>query len=157
MRWELLDRFDFIRKGESARAVKSFDGCEDFFAENFPGNPIVPEPLFIEMIAQCGGVLYGFGLDFKKEVVLAKIDGAKFSQDVPAPCILFVEAEVVNESESGARVRGSVACCGRTVAEAEILLVAVDKLDEKTKIVFNDKFLKHYDVYNVARKSEALT
>ena len=73
MRWDLIEKFEILKKGSYARAFKNFSGKEDFFAEHYPGAPIVPESLFIEMVAQTGGVLFGFGLDFKKEVILAKI------------------------------------------------------------------------------------
>jgi 3-hydroxyacyl-[acyl-carrier-protein] dehydratase len=155
MRWDLLEKFEVLRRGDSARAVKTFTGSEDFFAEHFPGSPRVPEPFFVEMIAQCGGVLYGLGLDFQKEVILAKIDDARFFENVAPPCALRVEAVLTAESESGARVSGRVLLGGRAVAEAEILLVAVDGLEGQKQIVFNETFLKHYDVYNVARKSQA--
>ena len=52
----------------------------------------MPEPLFIEMIAQAGGVLFGLGVDFKKEVILAKIEGARFEKTVVPPCRLVIEA-----------------------------------------------------------------
>lgn len=156
MRWDLLEKFEFIRRGDSARALKSFSGSEDFFAEHFPERPLVPEPFFVEMIAQCGGVLYGLGLDFQKEVILAKIVEARFPRGVAPPCVFKVEASLMAESEAGARISGRVLQASRVVAEAEILLVAVDALDDQKKIVFNDTFLKHYDVYNVAKRSEAL-
>jgi hypothetical protein len=45
------------------------------------------------------------------------------------------------------------------VAEARILLVTMDdlgKTEGAKKVVFNDGFLKHYDIENVAKLSEAL-
>ncbi len=73
MRWDLIEKFETLKKGGVAKALRNFSGQEDFFAEHFPGNPLVPEPLFVEMIAQVGGVLFGLGLDFKKEVILADL------------------------------------------------------------------------------------
>src|SRR6185295_8092778 len=102
MRWDLIDKFEILKKGQYVRAFKHFSGREDFFAENFPGNPSVPEPLFIEMIAQTSGVLFGFGFDFKKEVILAKILTAEFFSAVKPPCRLEVEARINDEREEGA-------------------------------------------------------
>ena len=157
MRWDLIDKFEIIKKGEYARAVKNFSGREDFFVENFPKNPIVPETLFIEMIAQTGGVLFGFGLDFKKEVILAKILTAEFFDAVKPSCHLEVEARIDDEREEGAWISGVVNVSGSKAAEASILLVTVDSLkDKKSKIVFNDDFLKHFDIYNIAKASEGI-
>lgn len=156
MRWDLIDRFEVLKKGRLARACKSFDGTEDFFAEHDPGRPRVPEPLMIEMIAQAGGVLFGLGIDFKKEVILAKIEGARFEEAVPPPCELWVEAKIEEQREEGAWISGTVTLSGRTLAATRLLLVTMDSLTDAghSQIVFNDKFLKHYDVYRVAERSQ---
>lgn len=157
MRWELIDRFEVLKKGSLARAVKGFAGKEDFFAEHDPASPRVPEPFFIEMIAQTGGVLYGLGIGFKKEVILAKIEGARFSQAVCPPCSFVIEARIDDEREEAAWISGSVSQNGVTVASAKILLVAMDPPDGGPGKVFNDRFLSHYDVWNVAKNSEGMT
>ena len=155
MRWDLIEKFEILRKGEYAAAVKSFSGHEDFFSEHFPGDPLVPEPLFIEMIAQAGGVLFGLGIDFKKEVILAKIANARFFRAVRPPCQFLVEARIDDEREEGAWISGSVKMGDETVAEALVLLVTIDSLEaNKKKIVFNNDFLEHFDVYNIAKASE---
>jgi 3-hydroxyacyl-[acyl-carrier-protein] dehydratase len=158
MRWDLIDRFEVLQKGRLSRAVKSFSGKEDFFSEHFPGIPSVPESLFIEMIAQAGGVLFGLGLRFEKEVILAKIEEARFSKICVPPCSFAIEAVMEDEREEGAWVRGLVRENGAAVAGARILLVAVDELvnEKQGKIVFTDQFLKQYRVLEVAKASEAL-
>ncbi len=136
--------------------MKSFSGHEDFFKEHFPGKPLVPEPLFIEMIAQAGGVLYGFGIDFKKEVILAKVSEAKFLRDVSPPCCFHIEAFIEEEREEGAWISGTVKMEDQPVAEARILLVTVDSFEtnRKTRAVFSETFLEHFDIYNIAKLSE---
>ena len=155
MRWDLIEKFEILKRGEVAKAFRNFTGREDFLSEHFPGNPLIPEPLFVEMIAQAGGVLFGLGLDFKKEVILAKIAKAGFFRPVKPPCHLGVEARIEEEREEGAWVSGGVKLDGQNVAEASILLVTVDIFQEnKSRIVFNDDFLEHFDIYNIARASE---
>lgn len=158
MRWDLIKKFEVLKKNTYARAVKSFDGKEDFFSEHYPLSPVVPEPLFIEMIAQAGGVLYGLGLDFEKEVILAKIEEAKFHAEIAPPCEFIIEAKIDEEREGGAWISGTVRSGTRLVAEAKFLLAAVDHLaGENKKIVFNDHFLKTYDILAIAKKSEGMT
>jgi 3-hydroxymyristoyl/3-hydroxydecanoyl-(acyl carrier protein) dehydratase len=158
MRWDLIDRFEVLKKGVYAKAVKSFDGREDFFAEHDPGRPRVPEPLFLEMIAQTGGVLLGLGIDFKKEVILAKIEGARFAAPAVPPCEFTVEARIEEEREEGAWISGSVKQKDKQVAQARILLVTMDTLTGVggRSIVFNDHFLKHYDIDHIAKRSEGV-
>ena len=159
MRWDLIDRFEVLKKGEYSRAIKSFDGREDFFAEHDPGRPRVPEPLYLEMIAQAGGVLFGLGIDFKKEVILAKIEGARFERTVAPPCEFIVEARIESQREEGAWIAGTVKQGSQQIALARILLATMGSLagSEEGMIVFNDNFLKHYDVYNVARRSQGVS
>lgn len=158
MRWELIDRFELLKKGHSAIAHKSFSGAEDFFRENYPGKPVVPEAFFVEMVAQTGGVLFGLSFNFDKEVILAKILKAVFHQSVPSPCDFVIQASVDEEKEEGAWISGQVYLADKIVAEVQLLLVTMDagSMGQNKKIVFNDGFLKHYDVFNVAKKSEAL-
>ncbi|MBI3315602.1 MAG: hypothetical protein HYZ87_01320 [Candidatus Omnitrophica bacterium] len=156
MRWDLIDKFEVLKKGHFSRAVKSFNGDEDFFLENFPGSPSVPETLLVEMVAQAGGVLFGLGLDFKKEVILAKVSNASFGAPVRPPCRLFVEARIDSEREEGAWISGTVESGGKIAAKATLLLVTFQSLENPSagKVVFNEGFLNHFDIYNVAKMSE---
>ena len=166
MRWDLIDQFEILQKRPAddtvlsyVRATKSYKGTEDFFKEHTPAKPFVPETLLIEMIAQAGGVLFGLGFDFKKEVILAKIAEAQFFEPVSPPCTFLVEATLDNEREEGAWVSGTVKKKGTPVAKVTLLLATVDGIDlgSKKQIVFNEDFLKHYDIYNVVKKSEAMS
>lgn len=158
MRWDLIDRFEILKRGEHSRAVKSFTGEEDFFSEHYPGRPLVPEPLFLEMIAHAGGVLYGLQIDFKKEVILAKIEDVRFSGPVAPPCELVVDAVLDEAREEAAWVRGTVRARNEIVAAARIFLVTLEPLSATAgkRVVFNERLLSHYDVYNVAKKSEGI-
>ncbi len=156
MRWDIIDRFEYLKRSTFSRAIKSYTGKEDFFGEHHPGRPLVPEPLFIEMIAHAGGVLYGLEMDFKKEVILAKIDSARFMSPVAPPCELVIEATLDEAREEAAWIHGTVSFEDEVVAEAHIFLVALDPLSNEPgkKVVFNELWLAHYDIHNVAKKSE---
>ncbi|MBI3251872.1 MAG: hypothetical protein HYZ52_00935 [Candidatus Omnitrophica bacterium] len=147
-----------MKKGSFSRARKSFSGEEDFFQDHFPGRPLVPETILIEMIAQAGGVLLGLEMDFKKEVILAKIAEARFAEAVSPPCTLVVEARIAEAREEGAWIEGTVLCGGKTAARTRLLLVTMEALDkEKGPVVFSDGFLKNLNVYEVVRQSEGLS
>ena len=158
MRWDIIEKFEVLKKGQYSKAFKSFSGNEDFFREHFPGNPLVPEPLFIEMIAQAGGVLFGYSIDFKKEIILAKITNARFLKEVSPPCEFSIEAYLEEEREEGAWISGTVKVGEELVAEAQIILMSIDffQNSKKENVVFNENFLTHFDIYNVAKASEVL-
>ena len=158
MRWNLIDKIDFLKKGHYATARKVFKGDEDFFADHFPGNPIVPGPLMLEMIAQAGGILFGLGIDFKKEIILAKISNAHILSELRPPCELFVKVTMNEQREEGALLSGVVTVGDVQVAKAQILLAAIEAFDgeAKSKIVFSDSFIRHFNIYEIAKRSEVL-
>src|SRR5919106_1373096 len=81
MRWIWIDRFLEFTSGKSARALKNLSLAEDYFAEHFPGYPVMPAALILEGLAQTGGILVGEANDFKEKVVLAKIVSARFARE----------------------------------------------------------------------------
>src|SRR5438477_8281448 len=96
MRWIWIDTFVEFDSGKSARAVKNLSLAEDYFAEHFPGYPVMPGPLILEGLAQTGGILVGEANDFREKVVLAKIPKARFHREVLAGGQLIYDVELVH-------------------------------------------------------------
>jgi 3-hydroxyacyl-[acyl-carrier-protein] dehydratase len=97
MRWVWIDRFLSFESGKSARAVKNLSLAEDYFADHFPGYPVMPACFILEGLAQTGGILSARPTTSAK-VVLAKFPSAKFHR----------EAWPANNSFTRRRSR----CCG---------------------------------------------
>jgi len=156
MRWLLLDSFNFIdiEKGCS-QAKRAITRAEDFFDDYFNFFPILPPTLQIEMIAQAGGVLVGASLGFSKEIILGKIDWARFPTEVLPPAILVVDAWITERREEGTRIEGKITFDGVLVCEASILLMHMDKLETNgllgndKSVVFSSKFLNSYKIKDV--------
>src|SRR5271156_3015224 len=106
MRWIWIDRFLDFQPRKSARALKSLSLAEEYFADHFPGYPIMPGSLILEGLAQTGGILVGEANDFREKVVLAKIPQARFHREALAGTRLIYEAEVLHLRPEGASVRG---------------------------------------------------
>ena len=108
MRWIWIDRFLEFHPGRSARAIKNLSRAEDYFADHFPGYPMMPAALLLEGLAQTGGILVGEVNDFKEKVVLAKIPRAVFHREMVAGEQLIYEAEIQHLRPEGASVAGRV-------------------------------------------------
>jgi len=157
MHWYIIDSFNYIdvqqKKSQALKAITRSDG---FFEKHYPLYPVLPETIQIEMIAQTGGVLAGALMDFKKEVVLGKIDSAEFDEIVQPPALLTIDAWAEDVYEEGTRIRGEVSSAGKIVGKASILLIHIDKLQTKQlaseeAIVFNEDFLNTLHVRDLLK------
>jgi 3-hydroxyacyl-[acyl-carrier-protein] dehydratase len=136
MRWIWIDRFLEFDPGKSARAIKNLSTAEDYFADHFPGFPVMPGPLILEGLAQTGGILVGQVNDFKEKVVLAKIPWARFYRDVVAGEQLTYGVQVLHMRPEGAAVQGKALCADEVVAEAEIFFAHLDQA--RSQQIFGD-------------------
>jgi 3-hydroxyacyl-[acyl-carrier-protein] dehydratase len=127
MRWIWLDRFLEFESGKRARAVKNLSLAEDYFADHFPGYPVMPAALILEGLAQTGGILVGEANAFKEKVVLAKVTRAVFHREMVPGEQLIYETEVLTLREEGASVVGRVLVDGAVTAEAEIFFAHLDR------------------------------
>ena len=99
-----LDSLIDIVKLKKASGIKIFKNKEEFFKGHFPGNPVVPGVILIEMMAQTAAALIAYSLKsetFNKIVYLMNIESSKFRSPV------FPGMKVIADVES-LRSRGRV-------------------------------------------------
>jgi 3-hydroxyacyl-[acyl-carrier-protein] dehydratase len=136
MRWVWIDRFLEFDSGKRALAVKNLSLAEDYFAEHFPGFPVMPAALILEGLAQTGGILVGEAKDFQEKVVLAKIMSARFHREALAGETLTYEARIVTLRDEGASITGRVHVGDELIAEAEIFFAHLDR--SRSQQLFGD-------------------
>jgi 3-hydroxyacyl-[acyl-carrier-protein] dehydratase len=137
MRWLWIDRFLSFESGKAARAVKNLSLAEDYFADHFPGYPVMPACFILEGLAQTGGILVGEANDFQEKVVLAKIVFARFTREALAGEQLVFDVEMLHLRSEGASIGGKVYAVAAgaaiadvlhgPIAEAEIFFAHLDK------------------------------
>ena len=126
MRWIWIDRFLEFKRGKSARAIKNLTLAEDFFADHFPGYPVMPGSLILEGLAQTGGILVGEAHDFREKVILAKILYARFHREAVAGEQLVYDAQLLHIRPEGAAVEGRATVGDDLVAETEMFFAHLD-------------------------------
>lgn len=90
------------------------------FEGHFPGYPILPGVLMIEMMAQTGGWLVLALGRFAHMAFLAKVSEAKLRGFVDPGTALTAESRLVHDGSGYAVASGRLTRDGRNVAEAEI-------------------------------------
>ena len=108
MRWIWIDKFEKFEVNVCAVAVKNVSLAEEHLHDHFPGFPVMPASLMIEGMAQTAGILVGAARGFKEKVILAKIGRARFSRLVRPGEQLVYSAKIVNVSEQGASIEGTI-------------------------------------------------
>jgi len=148
MRFYLVDRIVEIIPGQKASGIKCWTLSEDYFAEHFPGFPIVPGVLQIETMAQLMGILIehshaeAFPGEGRCYPILSIVQKAKF-RDVIIPGDQS-HIEVVLTSLDTMRATGSAKLLveGKVRAEADLSFTILE-----AKQASNNPFISQRDEY----------
>ena len=137
MRWLLLDKVHSIHPGKKAIA-----------SSKVPKAPYSCEVLFVEMMAQTGGLLVGAESDYRKDLIFAKIENAIITTVPKSGTPLQIEAWSENLGSEGGWLEATITCAEGPVARAKFLLMAVEGLStlQTKSVTFHDAFMKHFNV-----------
>src|ERR1700748_906175 len=108
MRWIWIDKFEKFEVNVAAVALKNVSLAEEHLHDHVPGVPVMPASLMIEGMAQTAGILVGAARNFQEKVILAKINRASFSRLVRPGEQLVYSAKIVNVTEQGAAIEGTI-------------------------------------------------
>jgi 3-hydroxyacyl-[acyl-carrier-protein] dehydratase len=122
----LLERVVELVPGERCRAIRVARADDFYFQGHFPGNPIVPACILIELIAQAGGLAAGAGPEFDRDAPIqlrvAGIGPGKFPSAARSGAVLEVIARVVGRLGALFKVEGEVTADGVIVASGGVTL-----------------------------------
>jgi 3-hydroxyacyl-[acyl-carrier-protein] dehydratase len=119
MRFLLVDKILSLETGKRAVGVKNVTLSEDFFADHFPGQPIMPGALITECLVQLADWVVREQNDFERISFPATFERVKFHRLVRPGDQLRLEVELSARETGTMAVRGSAACDGHVVASAE--------------------------------------
>lgn len=120
MRWFWIDRFTEFVRYRRATAVKAVTLSEEHLHDHFPGAAIMPTSLIIEGIAQTAGLLVADAIDFKQQVVLAKVSSATFTRDAVPGDTLEYRVRITDSRAGGTMVMAESRLNGEPHGEAEL-------------------------------------
>jgi 3-hydroxyacyl-[acyl-carrier-protein] dehydratase len=137
VRFVLVDRIVGLTPGQAIQALKNVSASEDVFDEHFPGWPIFPGAMLVEVFEQAAQLLIGATYRFERAGRLTRISRVSFRRLVRPGDQLAVQCERRrNDLESsGAALPGegapwtivaSASVDGTTVATGTLEFVADD-------------------------------
>lgn len=125
----LVDRVIELEEGRRITGYKNVTVNEPFFQGHFPGRPVMPGVLILEVMAQIGGILaIKTGKGTRRPVVyLTGIDKAKFRKPVIPGDRLHVEVTVVRHKAPFWKMEGKASVDSTVVCEAEMMAMVTEE------------------------------
>jgi 3-hydroxyacyl-[acyl-carrier-protein] dehydratase len=78
MRFVLVDRIVGLEPGRSIEVRKNVSASEDLFEDHFPGCPVFPGAMVVEVFEQAAQLLIGATYDFQRTGSLARVSRVAF-------------------------------------------------------------------------------
>jgi 3-hydroxyacyl-[acyl-carrier-protein] dehydratase len=123
-----VDEIIEVIPGESVVGKKTFTGKEDFFKGHFPGLPILPGVIIVEMAAQISAFMILTIPSFKNLFGLfTGIEKFKFIKKISSDTTLIVKSRILLFRHNFAKSEAQVFAGDELVAEGVVSATFVDK------------------------------
>ena len=128
----LIDRIEIIEQGKSLIALKNLTINEPFFQGHFPGQPVMPGVLSLEIMAQAGSFLMLSQVvdPMSTNMFFSTVEKAKFRNPVVPGDQLVVHMTLIKKKLNLCKFHGVCKVDKKVVAEALFSANLVDRVRE---------------------------
>jgi 3-hydroxyacyl-[acyl-carrier-protein] dehydratase len=154
MRFHLVDRILEVDAGRHLRAAKHLTLGEEYLADHFPGFPVMPGVLMLQMLVEAGAWLLRVSDDFAHSVtVLREAKGVKYGTFMQPGRTLEAVVELVRRDGPAAVLKGKGTTGGQTTVTGQITLVSYNLRDRQPAWAGRDERLAQHwrDQYALLR------
>ena len=126
----LIDRIDIVEKGKSLIALKNMTINEPFLQGHFPGQPVMPGVLSLEIMAQAGSFLMLSQIEdpLSMNMFFSTVEAAKFRKPITPGDQLKIHMELVKRKLNLCKFHGKCFVDEVLVAEAKFAANLVDRV-----------------------------
>jgi len=122
----LIQQVRDVVPGQRATGCRTTDASDFYFQGHFPGRPIVPAVILIEMLAQTGGIAAASQPDETSstpvQLRVAAVGPFKFPAAAGPGALLEAHARVAGRLGGMIKIEGEVTADGRIVATGSVTL-----------------------------------
>ena len=128
----LIDRIEIIKSGESLIALKNVTINEPFFQGHFPGEPIMPGVLSLEVLCQAGSFLMLNQVDdpLSKNMFFTTVEKARFKRPIRPGDQIQMEVSLVKRKLNLCKFHGKCNIDGELAVDAQFSANLVDRARE---------------------------
>ena len=125
----LIDKIDIVEEGKSLIALKNMTINEPFFQGHFPGQPVMPGVLSLEIMAQAGSFLMLSQIEdpLSMNMFFSTVEAAKFRKPITPGDQLKIHMELVKRKLNLCKFHGKCFVDEVLVAEAKFAANLVDR------------------------------
>jgi len=126
----LVDRVTELVPGVRITGVKHFSGGDQGGQGHFPGMPVVPTAIMLELVTQLGAVLVLERPEMRDKIaVILQIPSAQMIEPVVPGETVEVKAEVLKLREGYGELKGTIYRDGTLVAEGQMRFAIANASD----------------------------
>lgn len=125
----LIDRVIDLEPKKRGRGIKNLSLNEPFFQGHFPGEPILPGVLMIEMIAQMGAIVSQGDEDGEASNVgyIGQVKNFKFMKMAIPGDQLIVEVSLEYPFDNFIEINGKIICENEIIAKGKLVVTSKDE------------------------------
>ena len=128
----LIDKIEITKQGESLTALKNMTINEPFFQGHFPGQPVMPGVLSLEIMAQAGSflMLSRVADPLSANMFFSSVEKTKFRKPIVPGDQLMIYMTLLKKKLNLCKFHGVCKVDGKLVAEAFFSANLVDRARE---------------------------
>jgi len=141
MRFNLLDRITEVRP-TSLRAFKHLTLGEEYLADHFPGFPVMPGVLMLQMLVEGGSWLLRLSEDFRHSMIaLREVRNIKYGAFMEPGRRMDLTVELAERGDQTATFKGKGEVEGQSAVSAKLVLAAYNLRDRDPALAAQDERL----------------